>query len=235
MNDPAQRNAILKMLPRKELKKITPWLEPVQLALHTVLNESGKPITYGYFLNGGLASVLAVVNHSKMVEVGLTGSEGVVGLPLIAGVKTSNTRVIMQVAGSALRISAKNLKRALSACPTLERRLQRYALEVAAQSAQIAACNRLHDANQRLGRWLLMSQDRLGGNLVPLTQKFLAHMLGMRRASVNVALRHLQRADLIRYSRGGVSIEDRAALKAAACECYAAITRNTSTWMREAR
>lgn len=223
------------MLPRKELDKITPWLEPVQLALHTLLNEAGRPITHGYFLNGGLASVLAVVNHTKMVEVGLTGSEGVVGLPLIAGLKTSNTRVIMQVAGSGLRITAKNLKRALATCPALERRLQRYALEVSAQSAQIAACNRLHDANQRLGRWLLMSQDRLGGNVVPLTQEFLAHMLGMRSASVNVALRHLQRADLIRYSRGGVRIEDRAALKAAACECYAAIIRHTSTWMRESR
>ena len=177
----ARRNAILNKLPRKELKKISPWLEQIQLPVHTVLNEAGRPIAYGYFLNSGLASVLAVVNHSKVVEVGLTGSEGFAGLPLIAGVKTSNTRVIVQIKGDGL-------------------------LELGAQSAQIAACNRLHGANQRMGRWLLMSQDRMGGKLVPLTQEFLAHMLGMRRASVNVALRDLQRAELIGYSRGAISM-----------------------------
>lgn len=228
-------NGILHGLPRKESNRLLPQLALVALPLHMVLNEAAKPILFGYFVISGLASILTLLKHNKIVEVGLTGSEGFVGLPLVAGFKSSAARVIVQIRGSALRISASNLTNALETCPVLHRRLQGYAFEVSAQSAQIAACNRLHDVNQRLARWLLMSQDRLGGDLVGLTQEFLAHMLGMRRASVNEGISFLQKAELIQYSRGAVRILDRSGLESASCECYASINRNHAMWRKEAR
>lgn len=228
-------NGILRRLPRKELKIIFPNLEPVPLPLHSILNEAAKPIAHCYFLSYGLASILTVLENGKIVEVGLTGAEGFVGLPLVAGLKTSASRVIVQVAGSAFRISARNMLVALVHCPALRKSLGQFGQHVAMQSAQIAACNRLHNANQRMARWLLMSQDRLGGNQVRLTQEFLAHMLGMRRASVNVALGFLQKKRLIAYVRGAVRIEDRSGLEAATCECYVSITRHHKRWQRESR
>ncbi len=231
----ALANQILITLPRQEFARLSPHLKLVKLPLHSILNETAKPIEFGYFINGGLASILTVLKSGKIVEVGLTGSEGFVGLPLIAGLTTSATRVIAQVAGNAYRIRAKHLRKALTESPALRIKLQQYAQEVATQSAQIAACNRLHNANQRMARWLLMSQDRLGGASVNLTQEFLAHMLGMRRASVTVALGFLQKSALIAYKRRIVTIEDRPGLEAAACECYAAVSQHHARWRKEAR
>jgi CRP-like cAMP-binding protein len=229
----ALTNGILRRLPRKEFKLIFPKLKLVPLHLHSILNEAAKPIAHCYFVNCGLASILTVLGNGKIVEVGLTGAEGFVGLPLVAGLKSSASRVIVQVAGSGLRISARNMIAALTVCPALRKSLTQFGQEVTVQSAQIAACNRLHNANQRMARWLLMSQDRLGGNHVRLTQEFLAHMLGMRRASVNVALGFLQKKRLIAYGRGAVRIEDRLGLEVAACECYASIIRQRNRWQRE--
>ena len=231
----ALSNGILRRLPRKEFKAIFPKLEPVQLPLRSILNDAAKPIAYCYFLRSGLASILAVLDSGKIVEVGLTGAEGFVGLPLVAGLKSSANRVIVQVAGSAFRISASNLTAALSEAPALRRRLNQFSQDVAVQASQIAACNRLHHANQRLARWLLMSQDRLGGDQIRLTQEFLAHMLGMRRASVNVALGFLQKERLIAFTRGAVFIQDRSGLEAAACECYASIIQHQKRWQKESR
>ena len=228
-------NGILQGLPRKEFKAIFPKLEPVQLPLRSILSDAAKPIAYCYFLRSGLASILTVLGSGKIVEVGLTGAEGFVGLPLLAGLRTSANRVIIQVAGSAFRISAANMIAALTESPVLRRRLNQFGQDVAVQSSQIAACNRLHHADQRLARWLLMSQDRLGGDVVSLTQEFLAHMLGMRRASVNVALGFLQKKGLITFVRGAVIIQDRSALEAAACECYASIIRHHTRWQKESR
>ena len=222
-------------MPREEFKVIFPKLELVPLALHSILNEAAKPIAYCYFMRTGLASILTVLASGKIVEVGLTGAEGFVGLPLVAGLKSSASRVIVQVAGSAFRIKAGDMIVALADCPALRKSLGQFGQEVGVQSAQIAACNRLHNANQRLARWLLMSQDRLGGNQVRLTQEFLAHMLGMRRASVTVALGFLQRAGLIAYGRRAVKIEDRQGLEAAACECYVSITQQHKRWRKESK
>jgi len=231
----ALTNGILRSLSRKEFKAIFPRLEPVQLPLRSILNEAAKPIAYCYFLRSGLASILTVLASGKIVEVGLTGAEGFVGLPWVAGLKSSANRVIVQVAGSAFRISAANLTAALSESPALRRRLNQFSQDVAVQASQIAACNRLHHANQRLARWLLMSQDRLGGNQIRLTQEFLAHMLGMRRASVNVALGFLQKERLIAFIRGAVFIRDRSGLEAATCECYASIIQHQKRWQKESR
>lgn len=231
----ALTNGILRRLPRKEFKAILPKLEPVQLPLRSILNEAAKPIAYCYFLRSGLASILTVLGSGKIVEVGLTGAEGFVGLPLVAGLKSSANRVIVQVSGCAFRISAANMTAALRESPVLLGRLNQYVQDVAVQSSQIAACNRLHHANQRLARWLLMSQDRLGGDVVGLTQEFLAHMLGMRRASVNVALGFLQRKGLVAFVRRAVIIQDRQGLEAVACECYASIIQHQKRWQKESR
>jgi CRP-like cAMP-binding protein len=227
------RNKILLGLPETERSLILPKLEFVSLPTPTVLNETDEPIKFAFFLNEGLASILAIMADGKSVEVGLCGNEGFVGIPLAAGLSTSPTRVIMQVGGSGFRITVKSFIALLRECPALAIRLQRFAQELSLQSGQVAACNRLHEVDERLARWLLMSQDRLGGDLVPLTQEFLAHMLGTRRASVTVAAGILQKAGLITYKRGSVKILSRTKLEDATCECYGIMARQIKKWQEE--
>jgi CRP-like cAMP-binding protein len=229
----ALNNTILLGLPAKERKSIFAKLEFVKLPQHTILNEIGEAIKFGYFVNGGLASILNVMGDGKSVEVGISGKEGFVGLPLLVGFSTSPTRAIMQVEGSAFRVSAKDLIDAVRNSPRLEKSLQRYSQEVGMQATQVAACNRLHEVDERLARWLLMSQDRLGGDFVHLTQEFLAHMLGTRRASVTVAAGILQKAGLITYRRGNVKIDNRQDLEDASCECYNMMRQQSARWKSE--
>ena len=209
-------------------------LEFVEMRSHDLLNEMGEPIEYCYFMNSGMTSILTIMGDGKGVEVGLTGKEGFIGLPLVVGLKTSATRAIVQITGSAFRLSAARALQALNKCPQLSRKLNRYSQELGMQATQVAACNRLHDVEERLARWLLMSQDRVGGEIVPLTQEFLSHMLGTRRASVTVAAGILQKAGLIKYARGSVTIVNRERLEDAACECYEIITRQARNWRNEA-
>ena len=226
-------NQLLLNLPEKECQAIYPQLVFLPLRTHDVLNEAGAPIRYVYFMNSGLASVLNVMADGKSVEVGLTGKEGFVGLPLIVGFLSSASRVIVQIEGAAFRLSASALTDLLRKCRTLETRLHRYSQDLGAQSAQVAACNRLHEVDERMARWLLMSQDRIGSEVVPLTQEFLAHMLGTRRSSVTVAASILQKAGLIKYTRGQLSIVSRKGLEQAACECYRALVQQASRWKEE--
>jgi CRP-like cAMP-binding protein len=208
-------------------------LEFVSTPVHTVLNEAQQPIKFAYFVNEGLSSVLNVLNDGKSVEVGLTGAEGFIGSPLLVGFKSSPSRVIMQIGGAVFRISAKDLAIALAECPQLAKALQRFSQELALQAQQVAVCNRLHDVEERLARWLLMCQDRVGGDTVSLTQEFLAHMLATRRASVTVAAGILQKAGLITYRRGVVKIENRPMLEEASCECYTFLVEQTNKWHAE--
>ncbi len=226
-------NKILLGLPNEESAEIISKLEFVSLPVRTVLNEAGLPIKDVFFMNDGLASILTTLADAKSVEVGLCGKEGFVGLPLVAGFSSSPTRALVQVAGSGFKMNAKDFSVALQECPSLVPALQRFTLELALQSSQGAACNRLHEVDERLARWLLMSQDRLGGDLVPLTQDFLAHMLGTRRASVTLAAGMLQKAGLISCVRGNVKIESRANLEKAACECYRVVTEQIKKWRAE--
>jgi CRP-like cAMP-binding protein len=228
-------NEILRALPPSEWDLVFPELQLIDLRSQHRLTEAGATIQSGWFPNNGLASVLSVMRDGKSVEVGLTGKEGFVGLPLVVGLRTSANRVVMQVAGSGLRVSRASLARLLSQCPQLARSLNLYAQELGLQSAQAAACNRLHEVEQRLARWLLMSQDRLGGDVVPLTQESLAQMLGTRRASVTVAAGILQRESLIKYARGKIVIANRDRLVARACECYGIMVRQSRNWRNEAR
>ncbi len=233
INGQAIHNKILLSLPESECRRLMEKLEFISTPVHTVLNEAEEPIQFAYFINEGLSSVLNVMTDGKSVEVGLSGTEGFVGTPLLAGFKTSPTNVLMQIGGSAFRISAKDLAVALVDCPQLALAMHRFVQELALQSQQVAACNRLHDVEERLARWLLMCQDRIGGDIVPLTQQFLAHMLATRRASVTVAAGILQKAGLITYSRGVVNIKNRKMLEEASCECYDMLVRQTRQWHNE--
>ncbi len=228
-------NLILLGLPANELTAVIWKLEFVELPTHFVLHGAGDPVTHAYFINSGLASVLSVMTDGKSVEVGLAGKEGFIGLPLVVGLSTSPTQVIMQVAGSAYQMTSADFHDALAHSPILEKSLNRYAQSLGMQATHVAACNRLHEVEERLARWLLMSHDRLGGDVVPLTQEFLAHMLGTRRASVTVAAGILQKAGLITYNRGSVKIDDRSGLEDAACECYTSIKQQSEKWEKEAR
>jgi CRP-like cAMP-binding protein len=226
-------NEILLSLPRTECAVLFPQLTFMPLRLRDILEDSGQQIKYAYFVDSGLVSILNSLEDGKSVEVGLSGKEGCTALPLAVGLKSSASHVVVQIEGTAFRIASQNLVKMLHDCPVLTRRMQQYAQIIAMQGAQVAACNRLHEVDERLARWLLMSQDRIQSDLVPLTHEFLAHMLGTRRSSVTVAAGVLQKAGLITYNRGDVRIEDRARLEAASCECYDLIRRYTAIWKKE--
>jgi CRP-like cAMP-binding protein len=228
-------NDILLALPAKEREIVLSRLEFVQLPTRFALHEMNDLIEHGYFINSGLVSIVNVMSDGKSVEVGITGKEGFIGLPLLVGFETSPTRAIMQIAGAGFRLTKKDIGAVLRECPELEKRLHRYSQELALQGIQLAACNRLHEVEARLARWLLMSQDRVGSSSFQLTQESLANMLGTRRASVTIAAGILQKAGLITYKRGHVKIQKRAALEGAACECYSALTQKLKSWRNNSR
>jgi CRP-like cAMP-binding protein len=226
-------NTILRSLPRTESVRVFSSLEFVRLRLHQVLHETAEVIKSGYFLNDGMCSVLTVQPDGESVEVGLIGKEGFVGLPVIFGFKTSALRIITQGDGTAYRMDVGILQSLLPQCPALERQLQRYSMILGIQSTQLAACNRLHDVDERLARWLLMSHERIGSATLPLTQEFLAQMLGTRRSTVSVAASILQKAGMISYTRGNVTILNKSKLEAAACDCYQIIVEQKTRWQSE--
>ena len=217
------KNVILLSLPDDEFSLLRPHLEFVELPHHTIMHEPGEKIEHGYFLNEGMTSLVVLVSDGRSVEVGIVGREGVVGTPLAVGLQRGPYRAIMQIPGTGVRIRAGVLEDILLAAPTLQMALSRYALMQGLQVAQIAACNRLHEIEQRLARWLLMCQDRVDSQFLPLTQDFMAQMLGTGRPTVSLAAGILQRAGLIQNSRGTVKILNRKSLEGAACECYGVI------------
>jgi CRP-like cAMP-binding protein len=226
---------ILLSLPPSESRQILPKLELVRLQLHLVLLEAGETIKSGYFVNTGVISVLSVQPDGKSIEVGLIGNEGFVGLPLLVGYRSSPTRVVTQADGTAYRCDAEVLNQVLRTCPELEQQLHRFGHKLAMQTTQIAACNQLHDVEERLARWILMTRDRLESDNLPLTQDFLSHMLGTRRSSVSVAAGALQKAGLISYRRGHVSILNRKKLESATCDCYGIVQDQLRDWDEEVR
>ncbi len=217
------KNVVLLNIPAREFSLIRPHLEAVDLAPQLILDEPGENIEYAYFLNEGLASLVVLTSDGRSVEVAIVGKEGVVGTPLAVGLDRGPYRAIMQIAGSGLRVKSKLLEQTLPHCPELRLILNRFVLIQGLQIAQIAACNRLHEIEQRLARWLLMCQDRVDSDLLPVTHEFLAQMLGTGRPSVSLAAGILQRAGMIENLRGIVKILNRKKLEKSACECYRAI------------
>ena len=228
------RSEVLTGLPPPECDSILAELAFVELHAYDVLQESEEPIKYAYFINSGMVSILSVMQDGKSVEVGLSGKEGCTGLQLAAGFKTSDTRAVVQISGTAFRVNSLSLVKILKQCPVLAKRMQQYSLYLALQGTQVAACNRMHEVDQRLARWLLMTQDRVGGDQILLTHEFLSHMLGTRRSSVTVAAGLLSKQGLITYNRGHVKVESRRRLEDASCECYELMRRHAETWKKEA-
>jgi CRP-like cAMP-binding protein len=216
-------NRILLALPDSEYNYIRPLLKFLALPHHRSLYEPNRKIEYIYFPNNGLISLVTVMSDGRTVEVAVLGREGCAGVPAIFGPMSSPVREVMQISGDGFRIKIADLRRALPSAPCLQVLLGRYSVVLAMQISQTAACNRLHDIERRLLRWLLMAQDRVDNGLVNITHDFLATMLGTDRPTVSVAAANLQRKELIDYTRGSVRVLNRKGLEASACECYQTI------------
>jgi CRP-like cAMP-binding protein len=219
----AINNVILLSLPPREYSLLRPHLDPANLPQYLILEEAGEKIEYIYFLNDGMVSLVALSRDGRSVEVGIIGREGMIGMAVIAGLRQGIFRSIMQMEGTGVRVRADVFQDLLHSAPVLRSELSRFALVHSMQTAQLAACNRLHEVEQRLARWLLMCQDRFDSQLLPLTHEFLAQMLGTGRPSVTLAAGALESAGLIENLRGTVKILNRKSLEEAACECYGVI------------
>ncbi|GJG86621.1 hypothetical protein tb265_18020 [Gemmatimonadetes bacterium T265] len=219
----AEANHLLRRLPRAEYARLIPHLEPVMLPVRHVVYEPHAPITHVYFPQNGMLSLILVLADGGTVEVGMVGREGVAGVPAVLGVEAMPTRCIVQLPMRAQAMRVPVLRRHARTAGVLHEILRRYTQTLIDQVAQGAACNRRHTLERRCARWLLMSHDRAEADAFPLTQEFLAYMLGVHRPAVASALGGLRRAGLIASTRGEVRITDRAGLERAACECYGAI------------
>jgi CRP-like cAMP-binding protein len=218
----AVANRLLAALPAGEYRDLLAGVEPVELACGDVLHEPGQPIRHVYFPVDGLVSLLTTVEGHRALEVGLVGREGMVGISVALGVAVSSVRAVVQGGGTALRMTAARFRRELRASPALQDEVYRFADATLSQANRNAACHRFHVVEARLARRLLMTGDALRCDEFPLTQAFLADMLGVRRVGVTAAACALQRHKLIGYHRGSIRILDRKGLVAAACECYRA-------------
>lgn len=218
-------NRILACLPAREQQRLQGQLKPVTLEFGRVLYEPGKRIRTVYFPLDCLVSLLTAVDKRRSVEVGMVGNEGMAGMPFILGVGISGVRAIVQGAGQALCMSVVAFRQEFDRNPALQQALYRYTYALMAQVSQTAACNRFHDAEQRLARWLLMTGDRVGSDEFPLTQAFLAHMLGMRRVGITMAASNLKRRKVIDYTRGQLKILNRPGLMRASCSCYQIVNK----------
>lgn len=214
------KNRVLASLPAAEMKRLTPHLSPVTLKTNRILYEPGQTVETVYFLEEGICSVVVTMENGSSIEVGITGRDGFVGLPAVLGTGHSPNRAFMQIPGHGFSVKAKILREQYEASSVLRLRLQQVVQAVLAQTAQTAACNRVHEIEERLVRWLLMCQDRVESDRIQITQEFLATMLGTRRTTVTVAAGILHKAGLIASSRGQVTIRNRKGLECAACECY---------------
>jgi len=219
----ARTNLLLDAVPRKAYQRMLARLETVELNYGDVLYEPQGRILHVYFPLTCLVSLLTAVDKVRTLEVGMVGNEGMVGMPMALGIGVSAVRALVQGSGTALRMSAAHFRAEFKDNLPLQRALFRYNHLLMAQISQTAACNRFHEADARLGRWLLMTSDRLQSDKFLLTHEFLAHMLGVRRVAVTKAASALHRRKLIDYSRGNITITNRAGLERAACGCYRTI------------
>jgi CRP-like cAMP-binding protein len=213
-------NRLLEALPRKDYQKLLPVLEPVKLAFGEILYESHAQIRHVYFPNDCFVSMLTTVDSDRAAEVGLIGSEGMIGIPMALGAAVSPFRAVVQGEGTAMRLKTAEFRRNFSTSAALKREVFLFTHLLMIQIAQTAACNRFHVVTQRMARWMLMTRDRVNSNEFRITQEFLALMLGVRRVGVSQAMSRLRERKLIVYRRGTITILDHAGLVAVACGCY---------------
>ncbi|MEQ1808847.1 MAG: Crp/Fnr family transcriptional regulator [Terricaulis sp.] len=217
------RNRILTALPEDEFKLLTENLHYVELALGESLHRAGEPIENVFFVESGFISVLTMLSDGAPLEIGLIGAEGVAGVSVILGATHSYSETMCQTGGGAFRMGVAALKDIVARAPHLRDLLLRYTHVFHVQVAQTAACNAHHELGQRLARWLLAAHDRSGVPELSLTQDLIAVMLGVRRSTVSIAASTLQKAGVIRYQHGRITILNRIGLEDAACECYEAV------------
>lgn len=222
---PPTANLLLAALPSEEYDRLLPDLTVLALALRTMLHEADAPFDAVYFPLTGVASVTTLMADGGMVEVGTIGREGMTGLPAFFGAEISPLPTFVQGAGDFVRLPIAPFHAAAAPGTAHHTLLLRFAHAYYILAAQSAGCNRLHPVEARCARWLLLTQDRVAWATFPLSHEFLGYMLGVRRASVTIAMGTLQRAGLITYHRGIVTVVDRPGLEAASCECYAIIRR----------
>jgi CRP-like cAMP-binding protein len=219
------RNRLLGALPAADFERLSGSLTLVPLTLKQFLIEVDEPIEAAYFIETGMISYLAYLEGGEALEVGIIGREGMVGLPLVLGVDRATVGAMVQMEGTALRISPAALRQAFNGSEALRTRLLRYMQALHVQVSQTAVCNGRHTLEERLARWLLMEHDRAEGDQFAMTHEFMAMMLGVRRSGVTVTAGALKQAGLISYRNGQMTILDRPGLEATACECYDAVQR----------
>jgi CRP-like cAMP-binding protein len=217
---PLAHNRLLAALPKDERRALEPDLESVTLEFRSILHEPGDPTPYVYFPDSGVLSLLTVLADGEAVELGHVGNEGMVDIAVFLGLEASESRTVVQVPGEAHQMDAGRFREHLESLPGLRRLLGAYVLEFFTMVAQTTACNRRHTLSQRIARWILMTHDRVGSDTFPITQEFLAEMLGASRPKVTGAAGTLQEQGLVSYRRGVMQVRDRERLETTACECY---------------
>ena len=216
-------NSLLAALPQREYQRLLTGFEAVTLTFGQVLYEPEQPIRHVYFPSDSVVSLLTLVKGHMPTEIGLVGREGMLGIPLALGVSDSSVCALVQGTGTALRMTAARFRSEHDRHGSLQKELGRYIHERMVQITQTAACNRFHQVEARLARWLLMTRDRMRTNHLHLTQEILGNMLGVLRVAVTNAASALQRRKLISYSRGEIEVLDAKGLERAACACYRAV------------
>jgi CRP-like cAMP-binding protein len=232
-HDPRQ-NDLLAVLPEEECARLFPNLELVPMPLGEALYEPDIQMRHVYFPTTSIVSLLYVMEDGASAEIAVVGKEGIVGVSLFMGGETTPSRAVVQSAGHAYRLRGQLLKDEFYRAGPMQLLLLRYTQALLTQMAQTAVCNRHHSLDQQLCRWLLLSLDRLPTNDLIMTQELIANMLGVRREGVTEAAGNVQRAGLIEYNRGRITVLDRAGLEARACECYAVVKKEFDRLLPEA-
>ncbi|HEX5804300.1 MAG TPA: Crp/Fnr family transcriptional regulator [Azospira sp.] len=227
-------NHLLAALPDDDRERLLPHLEEVAMPLGDVLYESGGPMRHVYFPTTSIVSLLYVMEDGASAEIAVVGNEGIVGIALFMGGETTPSRAVVQSAGRAYRMKGQLLKDEFHRAGPMQYLLLRYTQALLTQMAQTAVCNRHHSLDQQLCRWLLLSLDRLPASELVMTQELIANMLGVRREGVTEAAGNLQKAGLITYQRGHITVLDRAGLEARTCECYAVVKKEYDRLLPEA-
>lgn len=213
-------NQLLRTLSSSAYSRLAPHLQTCNLDSSQIIYEANETIEFAYFPNRAMISLVSIMEDGATTEIGLIGNEGMVGLPIILGSPRSSSRAIVQVPGDSVKIGAKILQEAFKTSEELQNLLLLYTQAFLTQVSQTAACNRQHNIEERLARWLLSVHDCVLEDELPLTQEFVANMLGVRRSGVTIAANTLQNAGMIKYRRGRITILDHQALEATSCECY---------------
>ncbi|GAA6618831.1 Crp/Fnr family transcriptional regulator [Scytonema sp. NUACC26] len=225
-------NRILAALPQQEYERLLPKMEKVILEYHQSLFEPDQRIEHVYFPSGGVVSLLNVMENGDAAEVGVVGYEGMVGLPVFLDTDSVSSLAIVQIEGEAMKMKTEDFRAEANRQGPLHRLLQRYTQALLMQVSQSAACNRFHSVEERFCRWILMSHDRVRSDKFPMTQEFVSKMLGVRRPTISVVAAMLQKAELISYNRGKMTILDRKGLEAGTCECYRIVQKDFDRLLR---